>query len=253
MSRIIKSSNSVKEKENKLIRIKSFDISQDSFTVHPEPSAANEQESYIEEAKNQADEIISLAHARADQMFNEIMNQKQQWENEELPLLTERASQEGFSQGYEAGREQGYSEMAASIASARNVIESARIDYKERIESSEKTILDLSIRVAEKIIGKKLADSEEYFLSLVKRAIKEAREYKEVQLHIHPSHYGFILSEKEKLTALFPKNTELYIYPDEELEETSCIIESSNGRIDASVDSQLYEIKEKLLGLLEGE
>jgi flagellar assembly protein FliH len=53
--------------------------------------------------------------------------------------------------------------------------------------------------------------------------------------------------------AIFPKDTELYIFPDDELEESSCIIESENGRMDASVDSQLQEIKVKLTELLEGE
>ena len=49
------------------------------------------------------------------------------------------------------------------------------------------------------------------------------------------------------------KDIDFYIYPDDELEETSCIIESENGRIDASVDSQLEEIKIKLFEMLESE
>ena len=43
------------------------------------------------------------------------------------------------------------------------------------------------------------------------------------------------------------------IFPDDDLKETDCIIESTFGRIDASVDSQLHELKLKLLQILEGE
>lgn len=55
------------------------------------------------------------------------------------------------------------------------------------------------------------------------------------------------------MIALFPKELDFYIYPDEELSEMDCIIESANGRIDASIDSQLEEIKNKLIELLESE
>ncbi|MGM9956219.1 MAG: FliH/SctL family protein, partial [Peribacillus sp.] len=121
------------------------------------------------------------------------------------------------------------------------------------LESSESVILDIALNVAKKIIGQQLEAKEETFLSLVKGAIKEAREYREVQVHIHPSRYQSILSHKDEMIAIFPKEAELYIYPDDELDESSCIIESENGRIDASVDSQLLEIKAKLSELLEGE
>ncbi|MDQ7861366.1 hypothetical protein RCO48_11125 [Peribacillus frigoritolerans] len=68
------------------------------------------------------------------------------------------------------------------------------------------------------------------FLSIVKRAIKEVRDNREVQLHIHPIQYQSILSHKDELMAIFPKDTELYIFPDDELEESSCIIESEKRK-----------------------
>ena len=41
------------------------------------------------------------------------------------------------------------------------------------------------------------------------------------------------------------------MYPNGELDEHACYIESENGRIDASIDSQLQEIKRKLMDILE--
>ena len=51
--------------------------------------------------------------------------------------------------------------------------------------------------------------------------------------------------------SLFPRETEFYIYPDDELENDGCVIESSNGRLEASVDEQLEQIRIKLLEILE--
>jgi flagellar assembly protein FliH len=168
-------------------------------------------------------------------------------------MFIEQAQKEGYRQGVEDGIQKGYNEIAAEIAFAKKVVESSKKDYRHHIESSETVILNLALKVAEKIIGQQLEKDEVSFLSIVKRAIKEVRDNREVQLHIHPIQYQSILSHKDELMAIFPKDTELYIFPDDELEETNCIIESENGRMDASVDSQLQEIKVKLTELLEGE
>ena len=42
------------------------------------------------------------------------------------------------------------------------------------------------------------------------------------------------------------------IYPDPDLLQGSCLIESTYGRIDASIDIQLMEIKKALTQCLEG-
>ena len=66
-------------------------------------------------------------------------------------------------------------------------------------------------------------------------------------------HYEELLSKKEELMTIFSNVVNLFIYPDSDLSEDSCLIESSSGRIDASIDTQLSEIKVKLTELLESE
>ena len=47
--------------------------------------------------------------------------------------------------------------------------------------------------------------------------------------------------------------TEMYIYPDNDLAENACIIDTDGERIDASVDSQLHELKTKLFERFHGD
>ncbi|WP_409294379.1 flagellar assembly protein FliH [Peribacillus sp. SCS-26] len=253
MSRIIKSAHSYKEPVNKTISIRkleSFLISSEEASEMFSPAPDMD---HVLEAEKRAEEIISYANAEADKIRSHAESEKQRWEDELLPAWKEQAWQEGFLEGRQAGQDEIAGEMAEQLQTARDTVDKARLDYKAHIESSESAILSLSIKVAEKIIGIKLSESAEHFLPLVKRAVKEAREFKEVQLHIHPSRYGFLLAEKESLSSLFPRETDFYIYPNDDIDEQGCVIESSHGRIDAGVDSQLLEIKEKLLKLLEGE
>ena len=253
LSRIIKSHQAKQEDSKKIaIKIRSFDI---HATENEDGQVINQYQpdESLYQTKQEAEAILIEAKRQAEAIVEEIQQARDYWEQQEKKLYIEQAQKEGYQQGIEDGIQKGYNEIAEDISFAKEVVEASRNDYQQHLESSESVILDLALNVAKKIIGQQMESEEETFLSLVKGAIKEARDYREVQIHIHPTRYPSILSHKEELISIFPKDTELYIYPDEELEESSCIIESENGRIDASVDSQLQEIKVKLTELLEGE
>ena len=78
------------------------------------------------------------------------------------------------------------------------------------------------------------------------------RNFSETQIHVHPNQYEFLLSKKEEILSIFTQDTNLVIYPDSDLSEGSCLIESPTGRIDAGIDTQLTEIKNALIESLEG-
>ena len=253
LSRIIKSQwAESSQNEKKIIAIKTFEqLNEEDEELVPFVPEVDIQAT-VREAQLKAEEIIYQAKQEAD-FFHQQMEEQRQAFLIEKERLAEQAREEGYSGGIIEGREKGYLEYREVIQSAKKVVDSAKLDYRMHIESSEREILDIGLKVAEKILGEKITRNEEEFLSIVKRALKEARDNGEVQLHVHPSHYDFLLANKEELIMVFPKEVNFYIYPNDELPESGCLIESDNGRIDAGVDSQLEEIKRKLIELLEGE
>ncbi|SFA74077.1 flagellar assembly protein FliH [Bacillus sp. cl95] len=253
MSKVIKSHWTKQEDtEKKVISIKVMEPSREEIQTPLFIHSEDEKQEIIEKAKHEAELILEEARVHAQSMREKIDSEAETWEQEKLEMA-ERARLEGYDKGLNEGREKGYSEYQETILHAREVVETSKQDYIAHIEASEKTIVDLAMKAAEKILGKMVKGDSEQFISIVKRALKEAKEHSEIQLHINPIHYGFLLSQKEELSALFPRETDLYIYPDDALLEDSCIIESASGRIDASVDVQLAEIKRRLLELLESE
>ena len=179
------------------------------------------------------------------------MQEKLNWEQEKVNLIKE-AKEEGYQAGWKEGESQGYAECQSYITNAQKVITAAKNDYHSYLESSERTILELALKIASKIVATKIEDDQEYFLSLVKKAVKEVRNFSETQIHVHPNQYEFLLSKKEELLSIFTQDTNLVIYPDSDLSEGSCLIESPTGRIDAGIDTQLTEIKNALIESLEG-
>lgn len=254
LSRIIKSYRTkVDDNKAKYIHLKeiekppvSSDLDENVLAIEKEKKAI------LKRYEQEAQTLIQKAMNERDQVLLAIESEKEAWQQERLQWI-EAAKKEGLEIGLAKGRQQGYDEYAAVIAEARAVVEQSKIAAIEHIEKSEATILELAIKTAEKVLDTALKEEPAYFIPLVKMALKEARDYKEIQIQIHPSQYEMIAAQSEELEALFPAEAKFYIYPNEDLEMHQCFIESTNGRIDASVDSQLQEIKEKLFEILEGD
>ncbi|WP_256236484.1 flagellar assembly protein FliH [Bacillus sp. EB600] len=252
LSKVIKSGWAQSIYDEKIISIKMLESLKNADSLPDMNLYAAEQEYLLKQASSKAEMIVKEAQSQVQSIREQISREKMAWEQEKASLA-EAAREEGFSKGVADGKAQGYQEYHNAILFAQEVVNTAKKDYQHQVASAEKVILKIGISAAEKILGEKLNESEDGFLAIAKRALKEARESRDVQLHVHPCHYEFLLSRKDELTVIFPKETDIYIYPNDELAETSCLIESANGRIDASIDSQLKELKRKLLDLIESE
>ena len=82
--------------------------------------------------------------------------------------------------------------MTSSVQLANEVTEKAYENAKQYLESQERVILELAMRAAERIIGETINDEEEQFLSIVRRALKEAREMKEIKLYVSIDYFQLV-------------------------------------------------------------
>lgn len=250
LSNVIKSnSTQSKDIQKRVIGLKVLQTSDNSQVQNEKSDLQFVSQKLMDEAKEQADQIVKDAITYSNSLRQEALVEKRKWEEEKQELY-EKTSQEGFQAGMIDGREQGYQEYIDLLSEARQIIDASKHDYEQYLESSEEVILKLAMTVAEKIIGVHLDDKPEDFTYLVKKAIKEVKEHTDITIQVHPRFYQFVIEQKEELITILNRETDLFIFPNEDLGEVDCVIESSFGKINASVDTQLSEIKEKLLSLL---
>lgn len=208
-------------------------------------------ENYIKQAMLEAEEIVKQAKLEAEIIKNQIVQEKREFEEHKQKAF-EEAQIQGFETGVNQGRVKGYEEVNDSIQFARNIVDQAKIEYMRCVEKSEQTILTLSLKVAEKILRGQLYESETSFLPIVKQAIDEVKDYKEIKIYVHPNQYELLVANKGELIPYYHEG-QIFIYPNENLTEFDCVIETDGMRIDASIDIQLQEIKRKLLDLFSGD
>jgi flagellar assembly protein FliH len=257
LSRIIKSSVAQSmEKKEKIIALKQIRSSMpglnQEYLEHEHQLQPKEIEKLINDAKREADKILEEAIHQKNLILDQIQREKDNWVSEREQYIQE-AYNVGFQQGEEEGMKKGYQDYRHRLKEADTIVDSNKKQYYSYLENAEQVILSLSISSAEKIIGEKLQEKPEAFLSVVKRGLKEVRELPEVQIHCHPSKHTLLAGNKEELEVIFPSNVQCFIYANDELNQEDCYIETNQGRIIVSIDSQLKELKQKLLEILRGE
>ncbi|WP_179295401.1 flagellar assembly protein FliH [Bacillus sp. FJAT-45350] len=267
MSRLIKSPFAqANEIEAKTIGIKKLfdDFEPLDLTGKISLDAIEPEESKIEEKSNKlAEEIISEANLQAERVLQqakqELIDARKQIENErqvaqdEIFQLKEQAKEQGFQEGYQIGQQEGQHSFDNLIAEAQNVVESAKDDYFKTIKNAEPIIIQLAMKVSKKIIGQSLSQDEDCWKHVLEQVINEVREHEHIKIYVPPKWYELTLKKKEELESMLPHRQELYIYPDNKLYSDGCIIETPFGQIDATIDSQLNEIRIQLLEKLKEE
>lgn len=256
LSRIIKSSIARTTDENKklisLKRVKTLEEFKQHENNGTEMNAVAEGNHIIHEANDKAARIIEEAKEMTFHAQNQIEREKEKWLVEREQLMQE-AYNVGFLQGEEEGRNKGYQEYQQRLMEANDMTERNKQQYQDYIQNAEKVIVTLGIACAEKIMNRKLQEEPDHFFSIVERGLKEVRDLSHIQIHVHPSKHKLLVENKNELEAMFPTDVQCFIYANDDLQAEECYIETNQGRVIVSVDSQLRELKQKLLHILEGD
>lgn len=200
----------------------------------------------LQEAQKQAETIRHQAQLEYEQLQAKIEEEMLIHQNK-VEELYQATKENGYQEGYQKGYQEGQRQCEEFIREAQDIVNASRNDYFHKLEEAEPLIVQLAVKVAEKIVLNLLETDAENWFSIVKAVIAEVREQDYVKLYVHPNWYDYTLTRKEELQLLLPNCDQLYIYPDIHLKDHGCQIETQYGKIDASLDSQLTEIKEALL------
>ncbi|WP_053219669.1 flagellar assembly protein FliH [Virgibacillus senegalensis] len=197
--------------------------------------------SALEKAKMEAEQLISSAE-------RQVAKKQSDWEAQKK-LLYEEVKQEAYQAGYNAGRSEAKKEYEEHVNKARQMVDLAQQDYQTILDQSEVALLELSMKAASKIVHREL-ETEDVFLDIVKQVLKEAKQQEKIAVYAHPEDYELMISQQDELRNIVVGEVQLHFYPDAELSRGSCIVESTYGRIDASVDTRLLELRQKLFEAL---
>lgn len=225
--------------------------------VHFQGHRTNEEEQdqqrlQIKQHLQQAQEDLEAARKQRNQLIRsteeEIESLKATWE-EERKMIESEAYQKGMKEGFQQGHKEGYETFQTRLSQANDMILQAKDSHDRMVTNSERTIVEVAMKTAEKILNKKLEEDPTSFMPVVKKVMEEVKGQPEVALYVHPEKYSLVHKQSDELERLITPSSYLSIYAEEELDPNACIVESRFGRLDGSIDTQLSELRHQLLSV----
>lgn len=220
--------------------------------AEPAPPKAPEPKSPIDYAQVQADAILEEARQKADAILGEAEAAAQ----EEIQALRAQAQEEGFQQGYAEGmassatevkRQQ--EELAAKMeGEIQAFLEKASLAREALIDETKAELVDLCLAVAEKIVRVSLKSSSDIVARMIQGATEKLKRKEWVRVYIASCDVKGMAKISPGLTAsLSTLSDHVKIVPMADDESGTCIIEMPDEIIDASVSTQISNMKDLLL------
>ena len=161
------------------------------------------------EAEGQAEQIIELAKRQAEEL-----------------------RQRGYDEGYQEGLGQ-YTEQTT-----RALLEVEK--YKRAVEPE---FIRLVCACVERIIGEELKLNPEAVIGVVRAALKDATQQREVNVRIHPDDTDALRKHQRRLVDALARASTIEIREDATVARGGCIIMTELGTIDASLERQMMALK----------
>jgi type III secretion protein L len=175
--------------------------------------ALSSAERIVEEARQRAREIVEKA--QADQA-----------------AIREQSGREGYEEG---------------LRQLNEIISDAKRKYGKILEGAETELLKLSLKIAERIVGKALELDRSILLDIIHKAIQSLKYQKEIRIRIHPDDVAYLKDQKMQLYAMLGESKEIEVVEDPLVGKGGCIIDTEIGTIDARLETQLKVMERTLI------
>jgi flagellar assembly protein FliH len=162
----------------------------------------------------------------------------------EAEQIREAARAEGYEQGRAAGHEQGAAEIAAAAAAlgaAAHGIEELRGEVAEAVESDA---IELALTLAGKILAGAFQARPELVVDIVQGALRRISDRRQITVLVNPADLEVVRAAIGELTAQGSGVELCDLQSDARVGVGSAIVRTSEGEVDASVQTQLERARE---------
>ena len=207
-----------------------------------------------EKAMNAAARILNTANMQANEILNKARMEAlaiQQKIEDETKKEAQRLLKETRENAYNEAMEQATEEGNRIIDDAKRVLADAKKERLRLQETLEPDIVRLITSITDKIIGNASTLNPKTILYLIKQGFGTQTITGDVKVLVSHEDFDVVKMAKEELLAFTDGAANLEIVKDAALAPCECIIETSIGHIDCSLDVQYSALKENLTYILQ--
>ena len=158
---------------------------------------------------------------------------------EEAAAIKEAAAKEGYQEGLQTAQED-LERVKESLSAFFNA-------KQEIYDNIAPDILEISLDIAKKIIKKESIENPDVILNNIKDIMKGlSKEEAKITLRVNPSQAAMLKNDVPEVADSLGLEAKIIIVADETITEGGCLVTTTNGVIDATIESQLAIISEVL-------
>lgn len=200
---------------------------------------------YVEQAKEQAAQIVAQATADAEEILKKAA--------QEAERLKEQAIRQGTEKGYGEGMEQAQANEEKMRAEYDRMCEEKEREYAYRLKQMEPVLMDAVIDVFDHVFRCDLAKRKKILLYLISRTVQNIKNSQKFQIRVSAQDYPSVMEQKDEIIQKIGSAAQLDIVSDESVSQGQCTIDTDEGIFDCGLDVQFENLagELKLLSCME--
>ena len=160
----------------------------------------------------------------------------------------ETAKQQARDEGRGLGIEEGKKEILPALTSLAQAGQSLIVFEERMVSRFTPEMVRLALEIAEKIVGRAVAEDPEIVASVLDRARKEVPDARLVRVRLHPADYNVLAEMRPDLVRMGDERARTFeVSTTDEIPRGGCRIETEIGVVDATIPTQFEEIRRQLL------
>jgi flagellar assembly protein FliH len=171
----------------------------------------------------------------------------------EADVIRERARAEGEAAGRAQGIEQAKAEAASVLTGLAEAVRSVEDTRDELVETLTRQAGEISLRVAEQLVGGTFAVEPERIVEVTRGALRRLADRHRVTVLVNPEDLELVASAVQTLQMELGGIEHLDVQADRRIARGGAIAQTAYGEIDATIGAQMEAARELVEAALSGD
>ncbi len=199
------------------------------------------QESRSDEEKIDATDVVTVAKQKCEIIIRTAHSEAQS------------VHDAAYSDGFEAGAKDAAQKAENLIEQLLQAIENQNVERSNLVHEIEEQALMLCVDVAEKIIRHEVRTDPRIIARVLKMCLRRLKHRGEVNVRANPSEVEHLRAMRDELLSTAESLRELNVIEDRRITAGGCVVESPSGDFDARLETQIEQIRRKLMDAFNNE
>jgi flagellar assembly protein FliH len=198
------------------------------------------------------EEGVSVAEEEPEEFSGEEDQDGEELRSAEPPSPDlEKIKEEVFTRGKRAGLEIAEKQLGETVRALGDALEEIGRLRETILKNSAEDMLRLVMVIAEQVVQSEVAAKEDIILTTLNKALHGAIKSDEFHVKVNPEDFAVVTEKKPLFLAGISGLKNIAFEADPQIARGGCLVESSLGQVDATIETQMEEIRRHLMSSME--